>query len=78
MERKHEVSVLLSDEFVDFANKIQSLRDVKNELHEKFKVVLAEYKKNVKDVEEKVLKIQEEFEAWEEQKLSESKNSAQS
>ena len=66
-----EVSILLSDEFAEFSSKIQALRDSKNELHEKFKIVLTEYKKNVKEVEEKALKLQEEFESWKEQKLNE-------
>lgn len=72
-----EVSILLSDEFAEFSSKIQALRDSKNELHEKFKIVLTEYKKNVKEVEEKALKLQEEFESWKEQKLNEVKSSQQ-
>jgi flagellar hook-basal body complex protein FliE len=72
-----EVSILLSDEFAEFSSKIQALRDSKNELHEKFKIVLTEYKKNVKEVEEKALKLQEEFESWKEQKLNEVKSPQQ-
>ncbi len=58
-----EVSVLLSDEFMQFSEKIRELHITKTDLHEKFKVVLNEYKKNVKEIEEKAAKLQEEFEA---------------
>ena len=59
----YEVSVLLSNEFVEFSAKIKEIHDAKTEHSEKFKVILDEYKKNVKELDTKAALLQTEFEA---------------
>lgn len=59
----YEVSALLSNEFVEFSAKIKEVHDEKTILSEKFKILLDEYKKNVKELDAKAASLQTEFEA---------------
>lgn len=66
-----ESQYLLSDEFVQFSEKIRELYKTKSDMSEAFKLALADYKKNVKEIEEKALELQKEFDEWKERKATE-------
>jgi len=66
-----ESQYLLSDEFVQFSEKIRELHKTKSDMSEAFKLALADYKKNVKEIEEKALELQKEFDEWKERKTAE-------
>lgn len=59
-----KLEVLMSDEFVEFSEKIRVLHDQKKELNAQFKKLYEEHKATIKALDEEAKLAQDAFDQW--------------
>lgn len=59
-----DLTHLMSQEFVEFSEKIKELHEQKTQLIEEFKELYAEHKLKVKDLDDQALALQDTFDKW--------------
>lgn len=59
-----DANILLSDKFVEFSSAVTALHERKKELKEEFKALQEKFKKDITDLDQQALDLQNDFDNW--------------